>query len=168
MLGVLPEPARTAVATCAFTGVRRGELAGLLRGNFDAKKGSMKITQSVWEGHVTRPKTKKSKASVPIIRTLARMLDAHCVRVGQIEVEAARRRAMQARKLMGSATLRSEKRAALTLVASAEKLVANPPAAGPIFASGERTPLNMNNLLNRQILPALRKAGFKDRFGQAL
>src|SRR4029077_811466 len=35
MLNVLPEPARTAIATCAFTGVRRGELAGLLWENFD-------------------------------------------------------------------------------------------------------------------------------------
>ena len=171
MLSVLPEPARTAVATCAFTGVRRGELAGLLWENFDQKKGSIKITQSVWEGHVTRPKTKKSKASVPIIKTLTRMLEAHRVRVAQIEVESAQRRAMQARRLWESTTLLPEKRSALTqLIASAEELAANPPVpvAGPIFASSKGTPLNMNNLLNRQILPALRKAGLKDRFGQAL
>ena len=158
MLGVLPEPARTAVATCAFTGVRRGELAGLLWENFDPKKGSMKITQSIWEGHVTRPKTKKSKASVPIIKTLVRMLEAHRVRTAQIKVESAQRRAMQARKLMDSATLLPQKRTALTeAIALAEKLAANPPipVAGPIFASGTGTALNRNNLLNRQILPVL-------------
>lgn len=160
MLGVLPELARTAVATCAFTGVRRGELAGLLWENFDAKKASMKITQSVWEGHVTRPKTKKSKASVPIIKTLVRMLEAHRVRTAQTKVEAAQRRAMRARKLLDDAMLPPEKRAALTeLVASAERLAANPPIpeTGPIFASSEGTALNMNNLLNRQILPALNR-----------
>jgi integrase len=160
MLSVLPEPARTAIATCAFTGVRRGELAGLLWENFDAKKGSIKITQSVWEGHVTRPKTKKSKASVPIIKTLVRMLEAHRVRTAQIRVDSALRRAARAQKLLDTATLRPEKRAALAeIVASAEMLTAgiSAPNAGPIFASSKGTALNMNNLLNRHILPALNR-----------
>jgi integrase len=159
MLAVLPEPARTAVAACAFTGVRRGELAGLLWENLDSKKGSIKITQSVWEGHVTKPKTKKSKASVPIIKPLTRMLEAHRLRTAQLEVDAAQQRATRARKMLESGdTLTPEKRAALAhLVESAEKLAANPPipVTGPIFGSTRGTPLNMNNLLNRQILPAL-------------
>jgi integrase len=113
MLGVLPEPARTAVATAAFTGVRRGELSGLLWENFD--ESSIKITQSVWEGHVTRPKTKKSAAPIPVIRPLARMLEVHRARMSN-------------------------------------------PASGFIFASNRGTAMNMNNLLNREILPALRKA----------
>jgi integrase len=118
---------------------------------------------------VTRPKTKKSRASVPVIKTLVRMLEAHCVRIAHVKVEAAQRRALQSRKMLDSATLQPEKRMALTqLAASAETLGANPPVAGPIFASGKGTPLNMNNLLNRQILPALRKDGLKDRFGQEL
>jgi len=58
MLNVLEEPARTAVATAAFTGVRRGELAGLLWEDFNPKgcvsengatMGSIKISRSVWE-----------------------------------------------------------------------------------------------------------------------
>ena len=158
ILAVLPEPSRTAVATCTFTGVRRGELAGLLWENFDAKKSSMKITQSVWEGHITRPKTKKSKAPVPIIRTLVRMLEAHRIRSAQAKVEAAQKRATQARKSLEKATLPPEKRETLTqIIATAEKLAATPPIphAGPIFASEAGTALNMNNLLNRQILPAL-------------
>jgi integrase len=160
MLGVLPEPARTAIATCAFTGVRRGELAGLLWENFDPKKGSIRITQSVWEGHVTRPKTKKSKASVPMIKTLVRMLEGHRLRTAQVRVESAQRRAAQARKELESATLPPEKRAPLAeLVAFAEALAVDPPipTSGPIFASRKGTALNMNNLLNRQILPALNR-----------
>jgi len=158
ILAVLPEPARTAIATCAFTGVRRGELAGLLWENFDVKKGSMKITQSVWEGHVTRPKTKKSKAPVPMIKTLVRMLEAHRVRTAQAKVEAAQKQATHAKKSLEKTTLPPEKREALTqIIATAEKLAANPPIphAGPIFASEAGSALNMNNLLNRQILPAL-------------
>jgi integrase len=163
MLAVLPEPARTAVTTCTFTGVRRGELAGLLWENFDPNKGSLKITQSIWEGHITKPKTKKSRASVPIIKPLIRMLEAHRVRTSQIAVESAQKQARRARKLLeiGGDTLAPEKRASLNqLVASAEKLAAHPPVptSGPIFASKTGTALNMNNLLNRQILPALRKA----------
>lgn len=163
MLNVLPEPARTAIATCAFTGVRRGELAGLLWENFDPKKGSLKITQSVWEGHVTRPKTKKSRASVPIIRPPIRMLEAHRVRTAQLAVESAQKEATRARKSLEVAgdTLAPEKRASLNqLIVLAEKLAACPPVptSGPIFSSRRGTALNMNNLLNRQILPALTKA----------
>jgi integrase len=154
MLTVLPEPARTAAATCAFTGVRRGELAGLLWENFDPKKGSLKITQSVWEGHVTRPKTKKSRAAVPIIKPLIRMLEAHRLRTAQLAVEAAQKRAVRARKLLeidGAAHAPEKRRALQQLVESAEKLAVHPPVptSGPIFASQTGTALNMNNLLNR-------------------
>src|SRR5206468_1502500 len=114
MLAVLPEPARTAVATCAFTGVRRGGLAGLLWENFDSKKGSIKITQSIWEGHVTKPKTKKSKALVPIIKALIRMLEAHRLRTAQLAMESAQKKAVRARKLLEiDRALAPEKRLAL-------------------------------------------------------
>jgi integrase len=165
MLGVLPEPARPAVATAAFTGVRRGELAGLLWEKFDSAKGSLQITQSIWEGHVTRPKTKKSKASIPIIRPLVRMLEAHRARTARLKVEIAERAAKRAAALLDEAAqstaapLAPEKRARLEqIVSDAKKLLAGPPplpTSGPIFASTQGTALNMNNLLNRQISPAL-------------
>jgi integrase len=125
MLNVLEEPARTAVATAAFTGVRRGELAGLLWEDFNPKgcvsengatMGSIKISRSVWEGHITNPKTKKSKAAIPTIPFLAKILEAHRLRTGK-------------------------------------------PIAGPIFASATGTPLNMNNLLHRGIMPILNRCG---------
>jgi integrase len=122
LLAVLLEPARTAIAAAAFTGARRGEIAGMLWQNFDAQHGVMRITQSVWEGHVTEPKTRKSKAPIPIIRPLIRILESH--------------RARTAAKEGASAPL---------------------PTQGPIFVSEAGTPLNMNNLLNRQILPVLNR-----------
>jgi hypothetical protein len=39
-------------------------------------------TQSVWEGIVDEPKTRKSKAPIPVIVPLQRMLDAHKLRCG--------------------------------------------------------------------------------------
>jgi len=173
MLRVIPEPARTAVATDAFTGVRRGELAGLLWENFDAKQESMRITRSVWEGHVTKPKTKKSKAPVPIIKPLVRMLEVHRIRTAQFKVDSAQKQATRARNVLetGDNSLAPETRERLSeVVKAAEHLAKNPPVptAGPIFVSRKGTPLNMNNVLNRQILPALRKANLKDRNGAEL
>jgi integrase len=144
MLGGLPEPARTAVAAVAFTGVRRGELAGLLWEKFDSAKGSIQVTQSIWEGHVTRPKTKKSKASISIIAPLARMLEAHRVRTATAIVEKAQRSANRAGLLLEDArttgtALQPEKRARPEqIVAEGKKLASGSlplPFSGPIFAS---------------------------------
>jgi integrase len=153
----MPEPARTAVATAAFTGIRRGELAGLLWENFDPKKCSLNITQSFWEGHVTKPKTRKSSAPVPVIKILAQMLESHRIRSAQARARSAQNDAAKAQKQLAG-DLAPEKRNSLEQIISAAKELANNPPiprSGPIFASAKGTPLNMNNLLNRQILPAL-------------
>jgi integrase len=75
MLTILPEPAATVVATAAFTGMRRGELRGLVWENYNGSE--IWVTQSVWESVVTEPKTRKSKAPIPVIAQLAQKLDAH-------------------------------------------------------------------------------------------
>jgi integrase len=75
MLRVLPEPARTIVAVAAFTGVRKGELRGFLWENYDGEQ--VLISQSFWRGHALEPKTRQSKAPVPVIAQLARLLDSH-------------------------------------------------------------------------------------------
>jgi integrase len=80
MLNVLPEPAATVVATAAFTGVREGELRGLLWENYDGEE--VRITQSVLRKHIQPPKTKKSTAPVPVIPRLADYLNAHRVFMG--------------------------------------------------------------------------------------
>ncbi len=80
LLAVLPEPAATLVATAAFTGARRGELRGMAWENYT--DGQMLIAASNWQGHVTEPKTKKSKAPIPIIKPLAVRLDALRIKQG--------------------------------------------------------------------------------------
>src|ERR1700730_11844676 len=80
MLHVLPEPARTMVGLASFGGLRRGEIVGTEWSNYTGNE--IWVTQSVWEGIVDEPKTRKSKAPVPVIGPLRRMLDAHKVRCG--------------------------------------------------------------------------------------
>lgn len=80
MLTVLPEPAATVVAAAAFTGMRRGELRGLLWENYNGTE--IWVTRSVWESIVTEPKTRKSKAPIPAIVPLAKRLDAHRFTLG--------------------------------------------------------------------------------------
>jgi integrase len=75
MLKVLPEPASTIVAVAAFTGVRKGELRGFLWENYDGEQ--VLISQSFWRGCALEPKTRNSKAPVPVIAQLARLLDSH-------------------------------------------------------------------------------------------
>ncbi|SRR6266498_661726 len=112
MLLYLPQPAYTIVALAAFSGFRRSELAGELWENYDGTE--LKVTRSVWEGHVDEPKTRRSKGSIPVIPALARILNAY-------------------REQCGS------------------------PTSGPMFKSTAGTPLNLNNVLNRMILPALNR-----------
>ena len=75
MLTVLPEPAATIVAVAAFTGVRKGELRGLLWENYDGEQ--VLISQSFWRGHLLEPKTRQSKSPVLVITQLARRLECH-------------------------------------------------------------------------------------------
>jgi len=80
MLLVLPEPAATLVATAGFTGARRGEIRGMRWEKYH--DGAIYIDRSVWESHITEPKTKPSKAPIPIIPTLVAMLQRHRERLG--------------------------------------------------------------------------------------
>jgi integrase len=75
MLKVLPEPTSTIVAVAAFTGVRKGDLRGLLWENYDGEK--IMISQSFLRGHALEPKTRQSKAPVPVVAQLARLLNSH-------------------------------------------------------------------------------------------
>jgi integrase len=75
MLNVPPEPAATIVAIAAFTGVRKGELRGLLWENYDGEQ--VLVSQSFRRGHRLDPKTRQSKAPVPVIAQLTRRLDWH-------------------------------------------------------------------------------------------
>lgn len=84
MVAVLPEPAATVVLTAAFTGLRRGEIRGMVWENVESGDplSFYRVSQSIWKGFVTEPKTAKSKAPVPIIGLLAKRLEEHRVRCG--------------------------------------------------------------------------------------
>lgn len=116
LLTLLPEPAATIFAVAAFTGLRRGEISGLRWEDF--RNGEIHVSQSVWEGHITQPKTPLSRGAVPVIAPLAVRLKAH-------------------RQRCGTAT------------------------SGIVFTSQNGKPLNLNNVLGRQITPALEKAELK-------
>jgi integrase len=78
ILSVLPAPSDTAFAVAAFAGLRHGELQGLDWGDYH--DGQLWVARSVWNGIVNDPKTRKSKAPVPVIRQLAERLDMHRLR----------------------------------------------------------------------------------------
>ena len=73
MLRVLPDPARAIVAVAAFLGLRRGEIRGLEWPDYSGEE--IRVMRSVWESITNEPKTRKSKASVPVISPLQRLLD---------------------------------------------------------------------------------------------
>ncbi len=80
IITTLPRPAATIVATAAFTGLRRGEIQGLLWEDYTGKE--IRVTRSIWLGIVDAPKTTKSKAPVPVIAPLRKMLDAYRISCG--------------------------------------------------------------------------------------
>jgi integrase len=114
MLAVIPEPAATVCAVAAFTGLRRAELRGLRWEDYNGQQ--LMVNRSVWEGFTNEPKTRRSKAAVPVIPRLAAILNRH-------------------------------------------RLTCGNPSSGPMFANGKGKPANLNNTLNREILPALSRCG---------
>jgi integrase len=80
LIRLLPEPDRTLVATVAFTGLRKSELRGLQWPDYDGK--NLNITRSLWRGFLGETKSKASRAGVPVIGVLQKMLDAHRARAG--------------------------------------------------------------------------------------
>jgi hypothetical protein len=62
-------PACTAFAVAAFTGLRHGEIQGLEW--TDLHDDQRWVARSVWNGYENEPKTRKSKAPVPVIKQLA-------------------------------------------------------------------------------------------------
>ena len=80
MLAILPEPAATVVATAAFTGARKGELAGLMWNDYNGSE--IWVMKSVWRSLVDEPKRPKSKSAIPVIAPLKALLERHQARSG--------------------------------------------------------------------------------------
>jgi integrase len=83
MLDVLPDPAATVIAAAAFTGLRKGEVRGMRWENL--RDDEMKVTHSIWNRHIGDPKTKASKAPIPVIAPLLKFLERHRVNKGNPE-----------------------------------------------------------------------------------
>lgn len=80
LIRLLPEPDRTLVATAAFTGLRKSELRGLHWQDYDG--ATLTITRSLWRGFLGEPKSRASRATVPVIPVLKQMLDTHHAKAG--------------------------------------------------------------------------------------
>jgi len=64
----------------------RGELRGMFWENY--REGELLIARSIWNGITTDPKSRKSKAPIPIIPKLATKLEAHRARLRKTEKRA--------------------------------------------------------------------------------
>lgn len=88
MLAILPEPAATAFAVAAYSGLRMSEIEGLrwedIRPHPDdlERRDMIWVTRAILSGRVVEPKTEASKAPVPVIPHLKHWLDAHRERMG--------------------------------------------------------------------------------------
>lgn len=68
----------------AFAGLRQGEIQGLCWEDYS--DACLWICRSVWRNrYVNEPKTKKSKAPIPVIKQLAERLELHRLRSGNPE-----------------------------------------------------------------------------------
>jgi len=79
MLQLIPDPARTIVGVAAFLGLRRSEIRGLEWPDYSGDE--IRVLRSVWESIVSEPKTRKSKAPVPVIAPVQQMLDRYRFRL---------------------------------------------------------------------------------------
>jgi len=110
ILSVLSEPAATVFAVAAFTGARRGEIRGLRWEDYQDEE--IQIRRSIWKGHVSEPKTRRSRGAIPVIAPLAKRLEFHRTNSGNCK-------------------------------------------SGVMFPNLNGSPMDLGNLLNRDILPAL-------------
>ncbi|MGB8543101.1 MAG: tyrosine-type recombinase/integrase [Candidatus Acidiferrales bacterium] len=82
MLERIPEPASTVLLTAAWTGLRKSELRGLTWADFDGKE--LTVRRSVWNSTVAEPKTRRSRAPIPVVTQLADALESHKLRAGKL------------------------------------------------------------------------------------
>ncbi len=84
LLRVLPEPVRTMVLLCAFTGIRAGELFALRWRHVDLERGVLQVREGVHRGKFGPPKTRSSVRDLPLGNVVLAALLAHRKRIGQI------------------------------------------------------------------------------------
>jgi integrase len=73
ILDFLPLLPRAVVGTASFAGLREGELRGLEWPDYTGE--TLSVNRSIWKGIVNQPKTRASRQPVPVIPSLAKILD---------------------------------------------------------------------------------------------
>jgi integrase len=76
----LSEPARSVIAVAGFTGLRLAEIRGLQWSDYNGKE--LLVRRTVWRTVEGATKTPESRAVVPVISPLKKVLDAHKRRDG--------------------------------------------------------------------------------------
>jgi integrase len=77
LLSEVDEPYKTMVELIAATGLRIGELLAVRWRALDLEVGTLAVRESVYEGKVQRPKTQKSKRTIPLGPHAIASLKAH-------------------------------------------------------------------------------------------
>jgi integrase len=77
LLSEVDEPYRTMVELIAATGLRIGELLAVRWRALDLEVGTLAVRESVYEGQVQRPKTQKSRRTIPLGPHAVTSLKAH-------------------------------------------------------------------------------------------
>jgi integrase len=70
----LPEPAKSIALLLVLTGLRIGELLALRWKNTDLDDQMLRVTETVYEGHFDKPKTKRSVRAIPLCREAVSIL----------------------------------------------------------------------------------------------
>jgi integrase len=66
LLEALPEPSRSVVWLLVLTALRIGELLALRWQDIDLQTGVLRVSRTLYEGHIDEPKTRSSVRSVPL------------------------------------------------------------------------------------------------------
>jgi integrase len=77
LLNELGEPSKTMVELLAATGLRIGELLGLRWRSLDLEVSTLAVRESVYDGQLQRPKTQKSRRTIPLRPHAVASLTAH-------------------------------------------------------------------------------------------
>jgi integrase len=85
MLAAFDGQTRTVILLAAHTGLRKGEVEGLLWRNFDGHV--LNVERSLWNGFTQQPKTTASAAPVPVTPQLRAALDLHRASLGSFASE---------------------------------------------------------------------------------
>ena len=76
LLVALPEPSRSLAWLLVLTGLRIGELLAVRWGRVDLQLGTLRVTETVYDGHFDVPKTERSQRTVPLATKAVRILAA--------------------------------------------------------------------------------------------